>query len=360
MTTTSRFPRSMLLALGAFGVVLPACEGAIPRVDGKEIVLPSRSPNKRVQALEAPSTDNADASANAFCAGGGVQTRNEFNPDGSFVTEFTCDAGGGIASFRNEGTIDPNTGDGEYDQFTVLEDGSESSWHFVVDTLEDGVTQVYDGTSDDGGETSHSVYGYADPEHTTVTETWHSAAGDYAIDGEYLADGSWVGTTSFDDPATDASPDYVYDEIRAADGTSSQVVHLNGEGYTTDYDYSVNIDGSSRYSFDTDLDDTLVNPDFSGVYHYNADFSGEGSYTEAFDDGSSMIVNDVFAADGSLVESWSFDDVATDADVDQEGSIAFGPDGNGEGTVTSHLVGGTSQTCHVVIEAGVSTVDDCE
>lgn len=363
MTTSTRFrpaPSALLLALAAGGATLTACEGAVPRVDGKEIVLPSRAPNKRVQALEAPSTDNADANANAFCAGGGVQTRNEFNDDGSFVSEFTCDAGGGIASFRNEGLIDPATGDGAYDQITVLEDGSESAWHFVVDTLEDGVTQVYDGTSDDGVETSHSVYVYADDARTEVTETWHSAAGDYVIEGAYLADGSWEGTTAFDDPSTAPSPDYVYDEIRSADGTSSQVVHMNGDGFTTDYDYSVNEDGSSRYAFDTDLTDTLVAPDFSGSYRYNADLSGEGSYLERFDDGSRMTVNDVIRADGSLTESWSFDDVSTDADVDQEGSIDFAADGTGEGTVTSHIVAGQSQTCQIHIADGVSTVDHCE
>ncbi len=360
MTTTTRFRSSLLLALGAFGAALPACEGAVPRVDGKEIVLPSRSPNKRVQALEAPSTTTADANANAYCAGGGLQTREEFNDDGSFVTEFSCEAGGGIASFRNVGTIDPATGDGAYDQITVFEDGDESAWHFVVDTLEDGVTQIYDGASDDGVQTSHSVYVYVDASSTLVTETWHSAAGDYVIDGTYLADGSWEGTTSFDDPATAQSPDYSYDETRGADGTSTQVVHFVGEGYASDYTYSVNVDGSSRYEFETDLSDTLVAPDFSGSYRYNADFSGEGSYVEAFDDGSSMQVNDVFAADGSITERWSFDDIATEAAVDQEGSIDFAADGSGEGTVTTHVVGGASQTCQIHIADGVATVDNCE
>lgn len=360
MKTSYRFRPSMLLALSALGVTVSACEGAIPRVDGKEIVLPSRTPNKSVQALEAPSTDNADANANSFCLGGGVQTRNEFNDDGSFVTEFSCEPGGGMASFRNEGTIDPNTGDGTYDQVLVYEDGSEYAYHFVVDTLEDGVTQIYDGVDDAGTRSSHSTYVYNEDGSSQVEETWTTPEGNYTIEGTYLADGAWEGTTIFDDPATPQSPDYNYEELRGADGTSSQVVHLNSEGSSTDYNYSVNIDGSSRYDFTTDLDDTLVDPDFEGAYHYAADGSGEGSYTEAFDDGSSMIVTDVIRSDGTAQESWSFDDISTDQPVDQEGVLEFAADGSAEGTVTTHVLAGESQTCRLRIVDGVSEVDQCE
>lgn len=362
MTTSYRFRpflKPTLLALSALS--LPACEGAIPSVSGKEIILPSRSPNKRVQALEAPSVDDAaDANAESFCLGDGVQTREEFNEDGSFVTEFTCEAGGGIQSFRNEGTIDPLTGDGEYDQVTVYEDGSDSVYHFVLDTLDDG-SQVYDGSSEDGSTTSHSIYAPLEDGSSLVNESWSTPDGDYLIDGQYLADGAWDGTTTFDDPATDANPDYVVDELRAADGTSIQDVSTVGEGFTSDYTYSVDVDGSSRYDFSTDLTDTLVSPDFDGTYLYAADGSGTGSYLENFDDGSSMLVSDEIRSDGSVLESWSFDDISTEAAVDQEGAIDFAVDGSGEGSVTTHVIGGDSQTCQVHISAdGVATIDNCE
>jgi len=362
MKTSYRFRpflKPTLLALSALS--LPACEGAIPSVSGKEIILPSRSPNKRVQALEAPSATATDeANANAFCLGGGVQTRNEFNEDGSFVTEFTCEPGGGIQSFRNEGTVDPVTGDGAYDQVTVFEDGSESVYHLLLDTLEDG-SQVYDGSSEDGSTTSHSVYVRLADGGSQVNESWSTPDGDYLIDGQHLGDGSWDGTTVFDDPATEASPDYVVDEVRGADGTSIQDVSSAGAGFTSDYTYSVDADGSSRYDFSNDFTDTLVNPDFNGTYRYATDGSGSGSYTQHFDDGSSMLVSDEIRSDGSLLQSWSFDDIGTEAAVDQEGAIEFASDGSGEGSVTTHVAGGASQTCQVHISAdGVATIDNCE
>lgn len=365
MKTSYRFRPFLKPSLLALSVLsLPACEGAIPTVAGKEIILPSRSPTKRVQALEAPSVDDAaadvDANAESICLGDGELTREEYNPDGSFVTEYSCEAGGGIESFRNEGTIDPLTGDGEYDQVIVYEDGTDSRYHFVLDTLEDG-SQVYDGSSEDGSSTSHSVYVPLEDGSSQANESWSTPDGDYLIEGIYFTDGSWDGTTIFDDPATAANPDYVVDEIRSADGSSIQDVSTLGDGYTTEYTYRVNVDGSIRYDFSTDLTDTLVSPDFDGSYHYEADGSGTGSYVEAFDDGSSMLVTDEIRSDGSLRESWSFDDISTEAPVDQEGTIEFAVDGSGEGTVTTHVVGGEAQTCQVHISAdGVSIVDACE
>jgi hypothetical protein len=365
MKTSYRFRpflKPTVLALSALS--LPACEGAIPTVAGQEIILPSRSPTKRVQAMEAPSVDDAgaegDAHAESFCQGGGVLTREAYNPDGSFVTEYTCEAGGGIQSFRHEGTIDPLTGDGAYDQVTVYEDGTDSRYHFVLDTLDDG-SQVYEGTSEDGSTTSHIVYVPLEDGSDQANETWSTPDGDYLIEGIYFTDGSWHRTTIFDDPATAANPDYVVDEIRSADGSSIQDVSTLGDGYTSDYTYRVNVDGSSRYDFSTDLTETLVNPDFDGTYQYAADLSGSGSYVQHFDDGSSMLVTDEIRSDGSLRESWSFDDISTEAPIDQEGTIDFAVDGSGEGTVTTHVVGGEAQTCQVHISAdGVSIVDACE
>ena len=356
--TTFRFYPSMLLAISAVGA-LTACEAAVPRVNGQEFVLPSRAPNKIAQALAAPSTSDADAdvNANAYCAGGGVQTRNESDIDGSFVTEMSCEPGGGIASFRNVGVIDPDTGIGAYDQTTIYEDGSESVYSFVVRSI-DAFTQEYDGTNASGTRTSHSVYAL-DGDETVVDETWNTAEGTYVISGRFLADGSWHGSTTFDDPATTRSPDYNYDEVRGADGTSSQVVHFENDDYSSDYTYSVHLDGSSDYDFATDLNDTLVAPDFEGGYGYNADGSGEGGYTQTFADGSLMLVTDVIRADGSQRESWSFNDSSTAQDIDQEGVIELAVDGSGEGTVTTFVLGGSTQTCQVHIVAGVSTIDNC-
>src|SRR5581483_11085046 len=114
------------------------------------------------------------------------------------------------------------------------------------------------------------------------------------------------------------------------------------------------------YSFQTDLLDTQVSPDYDGSYNYNADFSGSGSYTQHFDDGSTDAVSDVINSDGSVVESWSFDDASTEQSVDQTGQMTWQADGSAEGTVTTHVVGGGEQTCDVHISSsGAQTVDNC-
>jgi hypothetical protein len=119
-------------------------------------------------------------------------------------------------------------------------------------------------------------------------------------------------------------------------------------------------DGVAQYSFATDLDSTQVNPDYDGAYTYNADGSGNGSYTQHFDDGSTDLITDVIPGDGTLSESWSFDDVSTEQSVDQEGTLNWALDGSAAGTITTHVVGGGEQTCDIHISAdGAQTVDNC-
>lgn len=350
-------------ALAVTSLALAACEGSVPDVKGRDLVIPDRSPSRAVQALSSPSTADASSGSNseAYCldARAGLQ---QFNEDGSFITETDCSPGGGIAKVRNEGTQD-ELGNGSYDQTTIHEDETQHVWHFTYTTSADFLTTTYVGVSEDGSETYEGVYTYlgqvGEVTSNDMTELWNLDEGTYQTAGIVGSDGSFAGTQSFDDPATDASPDWIMDSVSNADGFS-QDVHFVGEGFVSDYTYVVDALGNADYAFATDMEGTEVDPDFAGEYVYAADGSGSGSYMQSFDDGSTLLVSDVIAADGSLVESWIFDDSATDQDVDQEGSMAWALDGSASGTVTSHVVGGGEQTCDVNVSAdGVQTIANC-
>ncbi len=363
-------PRFIRLALAPLALPLigafAGCNGAVPRVSGHNLVIPDRSPTRQVQALSSPSTDDTESGsgndAQAYCLDGqaGPSTND---PDGTFTSEWDCAPGGGIASISNAGFSDPNTGDGHYDQTTVFEDGTLNVWHFTFDTSDDFLSTTYTGVSDDGTESYVGTYTYSadHPNQSQMHEEWNLHEGTYVTDGLVSNDGtSFDGTETFDDPATDASPDWSLDEVTNPDGTFSQDVHFAGDGFVSDYTYAVDAAGAADYSFATDLTDTDANPDYDGAYHYAADGSGEGGYRQLFDDGSTDDVHDVINADGSVDESWSFDDVATEQSVDQEGSMHWNVDGSADGTVTNHIVDGGDQTCEVHIDAdGSQTVDNC-
>lgn len=350
-----------LLALAA----LAGCNAAVPKVAGHNIVLPQHAPSRQVQALESPDAATGDSGSNsaAVCKNGVAGPSTNDPATGAFTNEWDCAPGGGIAKVINEGVSDPQTGDGHYDQTTIFEDGTLKVWHFTFDTSDDFLTTTYAGNSDDGSETYSGTYTYLqfDQAHSQMHEVWNLHEGTYVTDGLVATDGtSFDGTQSFDDPNTTVSPDWTTHSITNPDGTFSQDVHFAGDGFTSDYTYAMNSDGSSDYAFTTDLDSTAAAPDFNGSYAYNADGSGEGSYTQLFDDGSTDLIHDVINSDGSVVESWSFDDVATEQSVDQEGSMTWNLDGSGEGSVTSHVVGGDAQTCDVHVSAdGAQTVDNC-
>ena len=106
----SRFTRLFSYSLPLFAL---ACNGAVPKVTGHNLVIPDRSPSRAVQALDSPSTSDASSgsgdgsSAHAYCKGGHAGTETS-NPDGSFDNIWLCDAGGGITQIENKGTSDPH------------------------------------------------------------------------------------------------------------------------------------------------------------------------------------------------------------------------------------------------------------
>jgi hypothetical protein len=352
--------RKNLLAAACLALpALVACEGSVPQVKQHQAVVPSLTPNTAVQALDAPSSEDADAEAMSGECEEWVEVSSTYDEAaGTFASEYACTAGGAIERTTTEGQGDM-MGNGSYTQTYFLRDGSEIVWSYTYTS--DQVSTTYVGTSSEG-DTYEGTYTYLDMDTTQVHEVYTTADGIYTTDGISANDGSsFDGSTAFDDPNTAASPDYVYENTQQDDGSYSQVVQSAGDGWTSSYTATFEVDGSFDYQFQTDLTETVVAPDYAGSYGYAADGSGEGEYTQSYDDGSSLLVSHVIAADGSYDESWTFDDAATDQGVDQEGSIHYAADGTGSGTITTHVVNGDDEICAVSVSAdGTSSVDDCE
>lgn len=348
----------LLLASVAAPLVLAACEGKTPSVKRHDAVVPSLSPRTAVSALTSPSTADAESGGEAQCLEASLVSESYDPSTGAFASEYDCAEGGGIDRVLTAGTGD-QVGNGAYTQTYVLEAGGEIVWEYTYTS--DAVSTTYVGSSSEG-ESYEGTYTYLDADTTRVEETWTMAEGVYTTDGVMTNDGtSFVGSSTFDDPDTAASPDYTYEQQTNDDGSFTQRVESAGDGWTSSYVADFAVDGSASYDFATDLTDTDVSPDYEGSYSYAADGAGEGGYTQAFDDGSSLAVDDEIRADGSYTESWSFDDAATEQPVDQEGSISYGVDGAGVGTITTFVVGGESETCRVTISAdGATTIDQCE
>jgi hypothetical protein len=350
--------RALLASLAATVPFAAACEGRTPSVKRHDAVVPSLSPRTAVSALESPSTSDAESTSEAQCLEPSLVTETYDEAAGTFFNEYDCAEGGGIDAVITEGSGD-QLGNGEYTQTYVLEAGGEIVWTYTYTSGPTSTTYVGSSTE---GESYEGTYTYLDENRTQVDETWTTAEGVYVTDGVMANDGSsFVGTTTFDDPDTAASPDYSYEQQTNDDGSFSQRVESAGDGWTSSYTADFGADGSVSYDFATDLTDTDVEPDYEGTYTYAADGAGGGGYHQSYDDGSSLDVEDEIAADGSYTESWSFDDASTEQPVDQEGSISYGVDGAGEGSITTFVVGGESETCRVTIDAGgATTIDQCE
>lgn len=346
---------SITLVLAALG--LAACDSAVPQASDRGAVLPSIAPRSQIAALAAPAADEADAEVPP-CEDW-VETENTWDGvTGAFHSVWQCESEGVVQRSITDG-VDNGDGTGTFTRVFEVDGAAIETWSFEYHMSDDGLTQLYTATSDTGSSYEGSYTATADG-GSTAHEAWHVAEGEYLIDGVYDAEGNFTGTTRFDDPATEASPDYVVENSMLDDGGFRQEVNSQGDGYTSHYIADFTADGTTHYTFETDDTSSAVNPDFVGSYDWDASGVGSGSYTQSFDDGSLLSVSDTFAADGSTEESWSFDDAGTEQPVDQEGSVRYAADGTGEGTITTHVVGGEPETCQIHIDAGGNTsVDNC-
>jgi hypothetical protein len=352
-----------LLALPLVG----GCEGATPQIsDDKvlpDLVLPqsglqkSGSAKTLLLSADDAATSDAEHEGPAECLAWITVEESYDEVTGAFVYRYSCPEGGDIASSSTVG-VDDFMGNGSYTYTLVLRDGTEIVWEYTYVLGADGISQIYDASSNEG-ETYHGVRTYLANDDVMVDEVWGLLEGEYSLQGVYAPDGRFNGTSIFDDPNTAASPDYTLVHQENVDGSFSQSVDGIFDGWLSQYTYALSADGTVDYAFLSDDLATLATPDFVGAYHYDIDGSGHGAYTQNLDDGSTIDVSDVFDATGVVTESWAFDDAATALAVDQEGVIVYQTDGTGVGTVTFHFDDSESVTCAVSVTAEGSTLD-CE
>ena len=99
-----------------------------------------------------------------------------------------------------------------------------------------------------------------DDDNTMVDETWGLIEGSYILQGTYDEEGRFNGTSIFDDPNTEASPDYTLEHAENADGSFSQSVDGVFEGWLSQYTYALNADGTvNSYDIETQVRSVFQN-----------------------------------------------------------------------------------------------------
>lgn len=366
LSSFTRLSKALKLTAPALATcALVACEGNVPQTQLDElpdVVMPSGKLDKQGSAV-ALTLSAADASAEedeGYCLTEWQLVEQSWDEQtGEFSSHYTCPEGGLLQDQITEGVQNPD-GTGSYTLTLVNRDGTEVVWEYDFVLENGGYTQTLDGTSSEG-ETHHSVQNYGMDGSVAVDETYSLLEGSYHTVGTYAEDGRFNGTSEFDDPATEASPDYTLEHHEGDDGSFLQIYDGFAQNWHSQYTYAVNVDGSVDYDFVYDDLATAASPDYVGAYAYGNDGSALGGYTQLFDDGSVLEVVDEAEAEGPYVQSWTFDDASTELDPDQEGALTWADDATAEGTVTFHFAGGLSETCALSVDAdGNSTLGACE
>lgn len=350
----------------ALSAGLMACDGEVPQTtldDLPDLVLPRAKLDKQ-GAAKTLTLSAADASSESEDEGYCLtewqlvdQTYDEAT--GEFSSHYHCPEGGLLQDQITEGVQNPD-GTGGYTLTLVNRDGTEVVWEYTFFVENGGYTQHLDGSSSEG-ETHVSEQNYNLDGSVEVDETYGLHEGSYHIDGTYDEVGRFNGTSVFDDPNTEASPDYTLEHHENADGSFQQIYDGVSEGQRNQYDYQLHADGSVDYDFTYDDLATSATPDYDGSYAYGADGSALGGYTQLFDDGSILEVVDEAAAGGPYLQTWSFDDASTEVSPDQEGEMTYAEDGTAAGSVTFHLGEGLSETCALTMDAeGNTDLGECQ
>ncbi len=355
-----------LIALCALAAVVAAtgCDDGVPTVRfADDPVVPGLDVHRGPATLSSPLTVATNGGERqddeGACEQWDIVAETFDQSTGRFSGEYVCPSGGDIASYTVDG-VDNLDGTGHYTQTRQLRDGREVVWEFVFTYSYDGADQSFTGTSS-LGEYFWGDYRYEQNGDEHIDEEWRLVEGTYRNRGVLRTDGLFIGTRAFDDPDTEVSPDWMIALEIDDDGAYVQTVDHTQNGIHRDYTYVVKPDGTAVYVFENDLVDSLANPDFVGEYIYNPDGSGAGSYLQRFDDGSTNLVEDVFLTGGGLIESWTFDDAATERATDQTGELVYDLAARvAEGFVVWVMDDGAERRCALSVNGdGVTTIADC-
>lgn len=198
---------------------------------------------------------------------------------------------------------------------------------------------------------------------TTFTETWDLENGYHEdITTEYRdSDPFFTQAWVRDEIATAASPDRTGNIELGADGSGEgRLEWFYDHGITSVYEVLQEADGDATATLVYEDPATNVSPDGNGTYSFQRDNSGEGTYTERYDDGSVFEENEVYGYDDSVSESFTFDDAGTSWAPDVDGTSYTAPDGSGSGAWSRYDASGVTETCEYELDtAGAISEIDC-
>jgi len=314
----------------------------------------------RVVALSEDAGEAGDGSGQPRSCVAWVTVEESYDAaTGEFRYQYDCPEGGDIASIVTVGN-DDGQGAGHYTTTYQMRDGSTQVWEADYATGADGTSQHVDSASNDG-QTLVGDYQYGPGGITIAHEVWTGAEGTSVTDYTTTPGGAYSGSSVFDDPSTEASPDWTTEFSYEADGTYTYTSTGTWEQWAVVTEVVGQPDGSEAYVYSYDDPATAVLPDYEGQAALAADGTGEGTWTGLADDGSVSTGHDVYAADGSVFETWTWDDPATAQAPDQEGETTYHVDGTATGTVTEHAADGSSVTCPFSMTADEAvTWGECE
>lgn len=357
---TTRIRFLVMLAIGFPGAcheaepIIRPQEGLSPSLPARQLSAARRTTPSRMEVTSMLTSN--DEGEQGRCTEWVLEEQHQDPLTGEFSYRYRCPEGGDTESIVTLGqSYTPSNG--RYTTTYNKRDGSVVVWSYVFATTEDGITH-YNGSATDGSRYE------GDFRAISLTETWAREhyvmpAGAYDSEGVYDQAQFLTGTSTFDDPDTLDRPDYTLSQSKDASGNTLQEFHSLVAGWERRYTARYREDGSMDYRFEYDDHTTHAAPDFVGSYLYARDRSGTGSYTQYLDQGSTLDVTHQMSADGSFTETWIFHDAATAQDVDQQGTMHYQANGNGEGTVTTYVQGGGVETCDMHVVDGSTIVDNC-
>jgi len=237
---------------------------------------------------------------------------------------------------------------GEYRETTTYTDGQQDVIDYGYAAFAEA-TELW-GASPEGDTLQATLRSL--PEGEESLERWERAGVYRLVSRElYAADGSYRVEYSYDDLATSASPDQEGDYAVAPDGSGAGHLAQAGEdGSFAVYDYRFGIDGSVSGTYTWDDPATLPEPDIEGEWTEDPlTGSTEQSYTLHYGDGTELLVHEVIAADGSIDQTYVWDDPDTPVAPDVEGRFHYLADGSGEGRVLLRGEHGQSTVCDYVL-----------
>lgn len=130
-----------------------------------------------------------------------------------------------------------------------------------------------------------------------------------------------------------------------------------GEGVTAVYDTDFFTDGSATEQLTFEDPSTEVSPDAEGLFDYEPDASGDGTYREYYDDGSLWDADYLFRSTYFDDVYWTYDMAESPVGVDLDGEIYYVPDQSGTGVYRRYDTGGPVEICDYAFDTEDNITD---